>query len=324
MKSPRPPLYAFLLTLLLGLMGTSSAQSAPLVVRVGYQPTSFPYVLAMEKGWLEEAFAKDNIVIKSEKFPVGPPIIEAFASKRLDFGFVADQPAIQARANHIDLKAIAGGSMGEHGYGLVALNGTGVHSVRDLKGKKVAVAVGSVLHQLLLIYLKSAGLTIGDVQLVNLTPADQLTSLLSGSVDAAVTNEPWISALSQSGKGYLVTDSKGYKKIFSLVIAGPEILQRNPAVATRLLQVLDRADKWSQAHPDDALAIVGKATGFKPEPLKALFVNLDHDFRLTPEAVKSISESAAFLYENRVIRNPVDVSRDLLDARYLKQAGFQN
>ena len=165
---------------------SAPAAEPKLTIRVGYQPSSFIHIIAMKKGWFEEEFAKDGIAVRHDLFPVGPPIVESFASGRTDIGYMADQPPIQGRANQIDLKAIALTGSSEKIEGIVVARNSGIHSIKDLRGKKVATSVGSILHQLLLIYLKSEGMTFSDIQLVNLVPADLNSALQSGNVDAVV------------------------------------------------------------------------------------------------------------------------------------------
>jgi len=76
------------------------------VVRYGYQPADATLVNAKEKGFFEEEFTKDGITFEFSKFASGPPMITALTAGSLDFGQVGDQPAIAARGNNVDIKAI--------------------------------------------------------------------------------------------------------------------------------------------------------------------------------------------------------------------------
>lgn len=50
---------------------------------------------------------------------------------------------------------------------LIARDGSGITKVEDLKGKKVAVPLGSTAHYSLMGALKNAGLTSADVEVIN-------------------------------------------------------------------------------------------------------------------------------------------------------------
>ena len=84
-----------------------STETKNITIRFGHQPGHAQILIAKELGYLEDEFSKDGIKVETKQFAAGPPIIEAFAAGELDFGMTGDQPAIQGRANNIDLKAIA-------------------------------------------------------------------------------------------------------------------------------------------------------------------------------------------------------------------------
>ena len=68
-----------------------------------------------------------------------------------------------------------------------------IKSVRDLRGKRVAVQEGSVSQFFLNVLLRDAGLSEKDVRIVNMKPGDAGAAFVAGRVDAAVTWEPWLS-----------------------------------------------------------------------------------------------------------------------------------
>lgn len=306
---------------LLAISGSAAAQGRKLVVRVGYQPSSYVHLVAKDKKWFEEEFARDGIEIRHDLFPVGPPIIESFASGRTDIGYMADQPPIQGRANRIDLKAVALTGSSEKTSGIVVSSRSNIRSIKDLRGRKIATAVGSILHQLLLIYLKSEGMTFSDIQLVNLVPADLNTALQSGHVDAVVNSDPYNSAAIQAGYGRLLVDATGYKDIVSLIIARNEFAKANPGVVARYLKVYARADKWLQDNPKEGLALLSRLSGYKPDQLEPILTKTKRGLGFRPEAVRSVAQTAEFLYDNRIIRRRVD-AKDLFDPTYLRLAGI--
>lgn len=182
------------------------------VIKFGYQPGQSQIVVARDKGWLKDEFDKDGITFEFSKFTSGPPLIEAMTAGKVDFGQVGDQPAVLARANNVDVKAIAAYGTSEKNDALLATTKSGINKIADLKGKKVGVTIGSVGQQLLYIYLKSVGLKITDIEQINLQPADIKSSLLSNQIDAAVTWEPNVTQLITTGTVKQIADGTGYKR----------------------------------------------------------------------------------------------------------------
>ncbi len=78
--------------------------------------------------------------MKWTEFQSGPPYFEAIASNRLDFGEVGNSPVISAQAAGIEFTEIANTSYARKGTGILVQKDSKITSVKDLKGKKIAVA----------------------------------------------------------------------------------------------------------------------------------------------------------------------------------------
>ncbi|MFS9598974.1 ABC transporter substrate-binding protein, partial [Klebsiella variicola] len=77
----------------------------------------------------------------------------------------------------------------------------------DLKGKSVAYGQGTVMEFFLSVVLGKAGLSLKDVETVNMTGGDAGSAFSTGQVDAAVTWDPYLSKGAKSGYGYKYTDT---------------------------------------------------------------------------------------------------------------------
>jgi sulfonate transport system substrate-binding protein len=296
----------------------------PARIRIGYQPgiNHSLLIVAKEHRWLEQEFGKEGIILEYRRFIAGPPMVEAFAGGRLDFGQVGDQPAIQARANGIDVKVIAIYSSGYKGHGLVVPVGSSIKTPADLKDKKVGVTVGSIAHRLLFLYLKNSGLTPKDIKIVNLTPPDIKTSLATKHIDAAVLWDPYVSAIELEKIGVFIADSSGLKLNANPLIVSSEFARNYPEVVRRLLKVYLKSENWIRQNPEKALAIVAKDTGFKPEVLSRALPRVSFDLRLNKDVLETFADTANFLKEEKVIRKSVSIT-ELVDASFLKSIGVR-
>ena len=322
-------IFVFIISLITGC-GQSKTNTATnekensknIVVHYGYQPGHAQIVVAKEKGWLDEEFSKDGITIELNKFASGPPIIEAFTGNRLEFGQVGDQPALQAQANNAKIKVIGLYGIASKTNQLLATSSSGVKSINDLKGKKVGVTIGSVGHQLLYILLDAAGLKSSDIEVLNLQPADIKSSLASKNIDAAVTWDPIATQIVNEGIAQLITDGEKYKLSANVIIANSDFLKQHGDVAERLIKVLDKTQKWIEENKQEALEIVSKDSGFSVDVLKPSFDKTDRNIKFSDEAIKSIKDTAKYLYDNKVIQKEVNVD-DLIDKTYLNNAGIK-
>jgi sulfonate transport system substrate-binding protein len=299
-----------------------ATKGKPEKIRFAYQPVHTLLVVANEQGWFKEEFEKDGITFEADKFIAGPPIIEAFAGERIDFGLTGDQPALLARANNIDIKAIGVPLSGPKSLALVVPTGSKITRIKDLKGKKVGVTVGSVAHHLLYLYLKKNGLKPADVQVVNLLPPDIKTSIEQKVIDAAITWDPWVSIMEDEKTGRQIADATGLKLNANVILVSGKFAAAYPDLVKRVLKVLVKSEKWIKKNPEEAITISAKATGVKREIQAKVFAKYNYDIRLTPAVIKSFEETASFLRESNVLRKDVDV-KSLVDTSYLKAIGAQ-
>jgi sulfonate transport system substrate-binding protein len=281
----------------------------------------YPIKVADKLGYFDEEFKKDGIDIEVKQFSRGAEMVEGFSSKNVDIGLLGDQPVVQGKSNNIDLKIMSTFFTSDTGYGFVATKESGMKTLADMKGKKVGVMIGSTLHQLFLIYLNSAGLTESDVQIVNLTSADTLTSLKANQIDCAVIMEPDMTKAVDSGCT-LITNAVGYNKVATVIAGNNEFLANNPEISARVLKVIDKTFKWIEQNQEEAAKIVADATGSTPEVAQLYYKTRENKLGLTQEDVDSIQRTIDFSLDKKLIKNKVDIN-SLIDDTYLKKAGIK-
>ena len=314
-----------LLAVTLALTGAGFAaadQKKPAQIRFAYQTAHTTFVVANELGWFQEEFGKDGITFEPKQFVAGPPIIEAFAGGRLDFGLVGDQPALLARANDIEVKVVGVPLSGPKSLALLVPVDSKVTGVAELKNKKVGVTVGSVGHHLLYLLLGKNGLKPSDIEQVNLLPPDLKLALQKKDIDAAVTWEPWISMIEVEKIGRQIVDGTGLKNNTNVILVSEQFARDYPDAVEKILKIFLRAKTFVEQNPEKTVAIAAKATGYTPEVLTRSIPRFNYDVRLTDEVIQSVTQTKVFLRESNVLRKDVDVNT-LVDPSYLKKIGAQ-
>ncbi len=92
------------------------------------------------------------------------------------------------------------------GDGIVAKKD--IATVADLKGRTVGVQKGSISQFLLAQALDKAGLTMDDIKAIDMKSGDAGAAFVAGSVDAAVTWQPWLGKAAASDSGKILIDTK--------------------------------------------------------------------------------------------------------------------
>ena len=303
--------------------GSSNADDAgKIVVQFGYQPGCGQAIVANAEGFFQQALGSD-VKVELVKFQSGPPLITAITADQLDFGLVGDQPAIQAKANNVDIKIIGKYLSSDKVNGLIVRKDSSIKSIADLKGKKVGVTIGSTGQQLLYILLKSAGLKPSDIQQINLQPGDIVSSITFRNIDAAVTWEPYISLTTTQGTTTELTDATGYKNQVSVIIGRNEFLKKYPEIAVGILKAQNEAGQWIKEHPEEARQLIAKDAGIDKSVINSIVnkVNM-FDVTLTQEDIDSIDQSIKFSVEYKLIPKEFSVN-DFIDTQYLRIAGLE-
>jgi aliphatic sulfonates family ABC transporter substrate-binding protein len=304
-----------------GSAGTGGASGAEQAVKIRFaiQPGSVQPQVADRLGYFKE----EGLDVEFSIFSYGPPIIEAFTSKNVDFGLVGDLPVFSGIANGVDVQIVATASSSETYNGLIVRDAAKISKLSDLKGKKVSVPFGSNSQPLLYLYLERGGLKDTDLEIINLSVIDSVTSIVAGRIDAAVVWEPNLSVATQSGNGVsLFATAAGFKLFVNPVIARGEFVSKYPEQAAKFLRSLHRAGRWAKEHPDEAAQFVFDATQVDPAATKNSIAAMDYRATLSPERIEALVKSAEQSYQYGLITEKIDVLSHI-DPSFLKAAGIQ-
>jgi taurine transport system substrate-binding protein len=136
--------------------------------------------------------------VEWRKFASGTDVIAAMASGDVVLSELGSSPLAIATSQGVDLQLIAFSDVIGKAESLIAHNGSGISSVADLKGKRIAVPVGSTAHFSLMGALQHEGIAESDVTIMSMPP-DQIAAWEQGVIDAAWIWQPVQSEILKSG-----------------------------------------------------------------------------------------------------------------------------
>src|ERR671937_2824 len=157
----------FASALVVGLAPGSALFAAdnPKEIRIDWATYNPVSMVLKDKGLLEKEFARDGISIRWVQTLGSNKALEFLNAGSLDFGSTAGAAALIGKINGNPIKSIYVYSRPEW-TALVTRKETGIKTVADLKGKRVAVTRGTDPHIFLVRALQEAKLTEKDVKLV--------------------------------------------------------------------------------------------------------------------------------------------------------------
>lgn len=247
----------------LAMLCAQPSQAAQ-ALKVGYSdwPGFVAWQVAIEKGWFKEA----GVAVNFEWFDYSASM-DAYAAGKLDAVGVTNGDALVTGAGGAKSKMIM---LTDYSNGNDMIIGKpGIKSLKDLKGKKVAVETGLVEHLLLLNGLKKAGMKESDVTLVNAKTNEMPQVLASGDVAAVGA---WQPVAGQAMKGLpgsrpLYTSANEPGLIYDGFVVNPASIAAHRAEWKKFVQVWDRVVSYindPKTQPD-AVKIMAARVGVTPQ-----------------------------------------------------------
>ena len=192
--------------------------------------------------------------------------MEAIFAGEIDLGYIGPVPALSANVkSNGDVKIISNTT--NAGAVLLKRKDSGIETVADLAGKKVAVPqLGNTQHLCLLNLLTENGLKTtdkgGDVTVNASSNADILNLIDNGSVDAALVPEPWGTTIEKNGNAEILLD---YDQILlegnyptAVVVASQDFIDEHPELVKEFLKAHEDATLYINDNAEAAQKIVNE------------------------------------------------------------------
>ena len=194
----------------------------------------------------EKAFADQGITIQWNYFKgAGPVINEAFANGQVDLAYLGDLAAIIGRSNGLDTRLLSATARDIKQY-LGVVPGSGIKTLHDLKGKRVAVFRGTASQLSFDSALASQGLSEKDLKVINLDYNAAGAALAAKQIDATWGGSN-LTALQAKGLAEIALTTKdlnGAGSIQAVLVGSKQFVDGHPDAVAKLLKAQQQAVQW--------------------------------------------------------------------------------
>lgn len=228
----------------------------PVRIGIPLQPTSALALIALDQGM----FKRRGIDPVISEYPSGKRVlVDGFFSGNLDVGISAEVPATFGALNNHSFKIVAALFNADNVNRIVARKDRGIHTPKDLRGKRIGTQKSSAVHYFLHLFLIEHGISEKNVELSFMKAEQLIESINKGEIDAFSMREPYVSqAIDLLGDNAIVFDEPGLYQQFDLMLTTPELVTKKPNVIKSLLTALLDAEQLATTDPDLAINIVAK------------------------------------------------------------------
>jgi NitT/TauT family transport system substrate-binding protein len=216
-------------------------------------------------------------------------------------GAAAGEPVvIVANANNRGMAVIAG------------IN-TDIKTIKDLKGKRVAIWPGSTQEAVILERLRMEGMSIKDIQPIRLQFSDHPAALARGDIDAYVGAEPAPGISLANGTGRLVEYpySTPIGSLNMILSASEKAAKENPDRIRMVVDMHRKAVDYAMAHPEQIVEMSMQKLGQQKKSIEFAVPNVELAWKIDDVFMDRASAYARLMFENKQVRQVPDLNRHI-------------
>ncbi|MCF3944547.1 aliphatic sulfonate ABC transporter substrate-binding protein [Oceanobacillus alkalisoli] len=288
----------------------TSSNKSENVIKVGFQKGNTLHLLK-ETGFLEEALAEEDYEVQWEMFTHGGTLMEGIYAGAIDYGHAADGPGIIAQATGKPIVYVGADAPNPEGVGLLVLKESGIESVADLKGKKIAALESGNHRYLTVLALEKAGLTNDDVEWVFPEDAGQGRTIFeTGQVDALASYDPYLASAEGELDTISLTAGEDYEyPNRTFYFASTTFAEGNPELLDLILETIDKADQWANENNEEVVELLSDSLGISEEIIgKQIARRTFGATPITQEIIDTQQKQADVYYDIGLIPEEIDVS----------------
>jgi sulfonate transport system substrate-binding protein len=283
-------------------------------LRIGFQKSSTLIAVLKARGTLEKAVAPLNVRIEWGEFASGLPLTEALNAGAVDFSAdVADTVPVFAQAANANFVYVAQETPSPSAQAVIVHRDGPIHSLADLKGKRIAVTKAAGSHYLLLAALARAKLTPADVKISYLAPADARAAFERNDVDAWFAWDPYVASVEQDPGARILLRGDGLASYQRYYLASTSFAQEHPQIVDIVFKQLVEAGVWTKAHPQEAAKILAPVWGLDQATVER--ANTRRTYAVRAVVAKNFGEQQAIadiFYQAKLLPKPVDTATALV------------
>lgn len=289
--------------------------------------------VALDRGF----FKAEGLDIELVTFKNGPQIIPSLATGQTQVSGATVSPSLfNALARGVDMRLVTDKGQVSKGFGWAALAvrsdlaGT-IHDYKDLKGRRIALPTKNVsLFTQLAKALEMGGLTVNDVDLVEIGFAEMMPAFVNRAIDVAMVIEPFTALLAERKTAVRwrgVEDYYPFKAQNGVVLYAEKFIHQQPDAARRwMIGYLRGVRTYQQAlasgqEIDAIYGILAKYTDVKDRSLypKMQPVDLALDGRVE---IRSLEWDQDWFIKLGLQRERADLNK-VIDYKYVDYAAEQ-
>ncbi|MFF0445320.1 NrtA/SsuA/CpmA family ABC transporter substrate-binding protein [Streptomyces sp. NPDC004609] len=251
------------------------------------------------------------------------PAAQALNAGQLDIATGSITSGVTALTQKPGFKLFTATDPDRTGEGILVKKDSGITTVKDLKGRKVAVNKGGTGEYLLLKALAENGLAADDVKRVYLRPDQTASVYKTGQVDAWASWAAYsVAELGSGASRFVATGGDLGSDNYSFYAARTGFAEKHPKVLKALSTYLHTKSTDQRAAPEKYINVFTDrgptaVTGEAKEIQAGILRGSGTVDPIGAEDIRRFESVARFYLERKVLARPVDITPHILDIEAL-------
>ena len=267
--------------------------------------------IAME----QDFFRNNGLNVAIKNYTSGAAAVNDLLEGKIDIAATAEFPLVRKAFDKQNISAVA--SIGKFQLqDLICRKDRGIENPADLEGKTIGVPLGTISEFYLGRFLELHGIDLQNVTMVNTDPAQSVTAITNGSLDALIIWQPYaFSAEELLAENAVSWIPQNNQMLFILEVAKNEWIQQHPDTVNRFIESLAQAEEYFITHPSQVKDFMQQELNYTDGYMDAIWYNNVYTLSLDQSLILALEDEARWMINNH-LTNEITIP-DFLDYIYI-------
>ena len=253
--------------------------------------------IAKEQG----IFKRHGLDVSLEDYQTGVFAVNGLIAGKADAATATEFVLAIQGFKRQDLRVIAAISFSDS-MEVVARRDRGIKNPEDLKGKIVGVPKTTIAEFFLNTFLSLRGIFPGEVRMADLKPADLVSGLTEGKIDAAACFPPFSDTMKKTlAQNAISWPIQGGQDYHLVLIIRDELIKNRPLAVTGLLKGVIETEDFLRKDEDGAQRVAERALGLDHESIARNWSKTRFRVRLDQSLLTLLEDEGRWAIRNKLV-----------------------
>ena len=269
-------------------------------VTIAYSATT-DAVLA-EVAQMRGYYREEGLEAVAHKLPYGKLALKEVLEGKADFATVAETPVMFAIMKGEKISIIATIQTSSKNSAIVARKDGGILTLEDLRGRTIAVTLGTTSEFFLQAMLATHGISRNKVKVINLKAEEIPVALANGDIAAASVFTPYMNYAQKNLGGNSISfyNEDIYTLTFNIV-STQEFIRENPGKVNKMLRALLKAEEFVKQNPEEAEKLVAGFSGMDIAVVREISANTSFRVSLDQSLILALEDETRWAIKDGLV-----------------------